>query len=127
MAHACNLTRFMTYVYLYYVIINRMGLFVSPEQLHRIGVDRAIAGRQNLAAVCAGTALPVGDNAARAFNDRNEGRHVPSVETRFDNQIDKAEGQSAKDIAVASEAGHADRLLDAAKGVSFLGSEIGFR
>src|ERR1041385_1204194 len=88
-------------------------------------MNAGIAGPQNLAAVFAGTAPPIGDDASSALNDRIERRCIPALEARLHDEIDEAERQRDEQITVAAKAGHPHRLLDARERIAFLWGEIG--
>src|SRR2546423_13220820 len=88
-------------------------------------MDTGITGGENPAAIGAGAALPVGDDAAGAFDNGDKSGYIPAMETRLDDQIDKTQRENAEDVAVAAEPGHADGLLDTAESIVFVRREVG--
>src|SRR5579864_2654275 len=81
------------------------------QELERGRMQARVAGGKDLAARGATAALPVRDDAAGTFDDRNERRDIPAVKGRLDDEIGEAEGQRAEDVAVAAPARHLDRAL----------------
>ena len=59
-----------------------------------------IAARHNLSALMGRPTLPVGDNAARLLDNRNERLNIIRLQTFFDDNIDKAGGQQRIIIAI---------------------------
>src|SRR5689334_9731533 len=102
----------------------KIHLALGVQKLQRRGVDAWIAGREALSALGAGTALPVGDDAARTLDHRNKRGHVPAVERRFDDEIGKAERHGTEDVAVAAPARHFHRALHAPERLALAGLEV---
>ena len=64
-----------------------------------------VAAGQNGLAVAAIAAVPGGDDAAGAFDQRNQRRDIPAVEAGLDDDVDKAQRQRREQIAVAADSG----------------------
>src|SRR5215469_7606184 len=78
-------------------------------------MEPLVSCRKDLAPGRAIAALPVGDHTARALDNGNKCGDVPSVECRFDNQIDEPHGQRRKQITIPAPAAHTHMLLDGAE------------
>src|SRR6202171_1923570 len=74
------------------------------------------ARRNNAAAALGGLAVPGGDDAAGAGDDRNQCCDVIRFQFGLDHEIEMAGGQHAVGIAVAAIPRQPHRLLDAAEG-----------
>src|SRR5689334_6460841 len=85
------------------------------EQFQSRGMDALVAGGEDLAALRAGAALPVGDDAARALDDRDQRGDIPAMEGRLDDHVAEAERHQAEDVAIAAPARQTRLLLHAAK------------
>ena len=72
-----------------------------------------IARRDDGPAIGDFAALPIGDDSAGAFNDRNECGNIPSLQFGLDHQIDKTHRDERVGVAIAAIARQARRFLDA--------------
>src|SRR5690242_16364919 len=97
---------------------------LGVEELERLRVQFRIACGNDLTALGATAALPVGDDAARAFDDGNERGDIPAVKGRLDDEIGEAERERAEDVAVAAPARHLDGALHAPERLALFLEEI---
>src|SRR5690242_16420378 len=67
----------------------------TVEYLHRRFVHPRIAGRDDAAAVLRGLAIPGGDDAAGAGDDRDQGRDIVGLQLGLDHEVEVAGRQHA--------------------------------
>src|SRR5487761_1557886 len=84
---------------------------LSSQQFHRLSVHAPVARRDDAAAAMRPAVVPGGDDAARAFDDRNEREHIVWLEFGLDEKIDMAGGEHAIGVAIAAIARQLHRLL----------------
>jgi hypothetical protein len=68
----------------------------------RLLVHALVAGGDDAAAVRGRAAVPVGDDAARAFDDGDQRHHVVALESGLDHQVDMPGRDHAIGVAVAA-------------------------
>src|SRR4051812_40537201 len=77
---------------------------LAVEQLHRRFVHAGVAGGDDTAAALSGLAVPGGDDAAGAGDDRNQGRDVIGLQLGLDHEVEMTGRQHAIGIAIAAVA-----------------------
>src|ERR1700741_5231908 len=90
----------------------RGGGSLAVQQLERLGVHAFIAGRDDASAFMRPPVLPSGDDAAGAFDDRNEWQDVVRFKFGLDHEIDMAGRQHTISVAITAVARQSHRLLD---------------
>src|SRR3954447_16379498 len=85
---------------------------LGREQLHCRFMHARIAGCDNAAAALSGLAVPSGDDAAGAGDDRNQSRNVVGFQFGLDDEIEMAGSEHAVGIAIAAIARQPHALLD---------------
>ena len=88
------------------------GKSLERENFQRFGVNAASPAATTSAALVHGTAFPIRDDAARAFDNRYDRRDVPALEIGLDDEIDKAHGDERIGVAIAAIAREPAALLD---------------
>src|SRR5206468_3094106 len=76
------------------------------QKRHRGLMQALVAAGENGFSIAAIAAGPAGDHAARAFDQGNQGGDIPGLKSRFDDQIDKSQGQRREQITIAAKTGH---------------------
>lgn len=81
----------------------------STQELHYLNMQCVVAAGHYRSAMVGGTAISGAYHSTGSFNDRNQCLHIVRLETRLDDDIDKARRQHAIGIAVAAPT-HQPRL-----------------
>ena len=74
-----------------------------------------VAGGKDAAPAARIAAFPVGDNASRPLDDRDQRNDVEGLQTGLDHEVDKAHGEQTIVVAIAAEASETHRATQGAE------------